>query len=102
LTELATVQWVDADGTTHIELVELPAEYEQVKQIPIWPDDGVTPTQFGELAVAITPGLLLVTGTIAFLLGLVVDLSVRGHGYVRNGQMDPKELEESSGFYWRT
>jgi hypothetical protein len=101
-TQLATVLWADAEGTTRTDLVELPVGYQPADRIPIWPDDGVSPTRFGNLVIVLTPGLLLATGALAFLLGLVVDLSLRGYGYVRNARMDPKELEEASGFYWRT
>ncbi len=54
----------------------------------------------------VTSGLLLGVGGVAFLLGLVVDLSLRGYGFVPGtggaGQTNPEHLDESRGFYWRT
>ena len=48
----------------------------------------------------------LLAGAIGLLLGLVVDFSLRGHGYVRGkgGVSETPDLNvgEERGYYWRT
>ena len=102
MVEVATVSWLADDGTTRTEFVELPTGYEPGNRMPIWPGEGATPTRYGEPLVVVTPGLLVAVAAVAFLFGLVVDLSLRGYGFVRTGPMKPEEVEESRGFYWRS
>jgi hypothetical protein len=97
------VEWVDDDGTPRSDLVVIPEEYLGNEVIPvIVHEDGSIEVPEGGF------GLLtyIVTGIIAFGLGLTVDLSLRGFGYVRGtgqvGETPDLDVAESRGFYWRT
>jgi len=99
----AEVEWVTDGGTPRSGFVGVPEEHLGSDEVPlIVHEDGrleVADGGFGPLTY-------LGAGVIAFGLGLTVDLSLRGFGYVRGtgqvGETPDLDVAESRGFYWRT
>ena len=76
----AEVEWVADDGTPRSGFVGLPEEYLGSDEVPlIVHEDGSLEVSEGGFG----PLTYLGAGIIAFGLGLTVDLSLRGFGYVR-------------------
>ena len=99
----AEVEWVADDGIPRSGLVGLPVEYLGDDQVPlIVHEDGTVTVSEGGFG----PLTYVGAGIIAFGLGLTVDLSLRGFGYVRGtgqvGETPDLDVTESHGFYWRT
>ncbi len=92
---------------TVVEIVVLPVPYSGDQTIPLWPGNDWNPPMVGLFGrIELTPALMLSVAGVATLLGVVVQLTVRGFGYVpgtgKPGQTDPIEVAEDRGFYWRT
>lgn len=103
---LADVRWTDGDGIKRVRTVELASELAASGSV------GVVSEPDGEVRV-LDPAretgpsvtVLVVTALMGLALAVVVLATVRGYGYVRGtghyGEMDPHDVEESHGFYWR-
>ena len=94
------------DGETIVDEVALPARYRTATTVPVrvlsdWSieivETGFRMPQTGLLAI--------VTG-LGALAGLVIVFNARGYGFVRGtgepGTMQPSDIEEDKGFYWRS
>jgi hypothetical protein len=97
------VEWVEDNGTPRSDFVVIPVRYLGDEAIPvIVHEDGSIEVHEGHFGIL----TYIVTGTIAFGLGLTVDQSLRGFGYVRGrgqvGETPDLNVAESRGFYWRT
>ena len=87
------------------ELV-LPVEYHTASTVPV----RVLSTHALEIAEPGIrmpgTGLAVVVGLSGFLLGLVILNNSRGFGFVRGtgqvGEMQPVDVDEDRGFYWRS
>lgn len=100
------VRWTDGDGIRRVRNVELTSEHVESGSVPLAADPSgevrvVDPAQ--ETGRSVT--VLVITALIGLALAVVVLATVRGFGYVRGtgryGEMDPHDVEESHGFYWR-
>ncbi len=106
----ATVRFEVPTGSgteTVIESLVLPPQYEGAEEVPVWPGNESRETQIGPFGyIELTPTLLVLGSVLAAILGKVVQLTVRGYGYVpgtaQPGQTDPDLVAEDRGFYWRT
>lgn len=106
----ATVEYLDPRGDQPgpvVEELQLPPGYEGRDVVPIWLGPEDVPSRIGLFGqIEITPALVLAIAGLAALLGGVVQMTVRGYGYVRGtseyGQTNPVEVAEDRGFYWRT
>jgi hypothetical protein len=99
----ADVEWIGENGTPHSEFVVIPEQYRGNDVVPlIVNEDGTVTIDDG----AFGPWLYVAVGIIAAWLGLTVEQSLRGFGYVRGtgqvGETPDLDLGESHGFYWRT
>lgn len=102
----ADVRWTDGDGIRRVRSFLLASELAVSGSIGVVSDpDGevrvVDPAR--ETGPSMT--VLAVTALIGLAFAVVVLATVRGYGYVRGtgqyGEMDPHDVEESHGFYWR-
>lgn len=99
----AEVEWVTESGSPRSDSVILPEKYRGSDEVPlIVYEDGTVAVSEGGFG----PLTYVGAGVIAFGLGLTVDLSLRGFGYVRGtgevGETPDLDVAESRGFYWRT
>jgi len=99
----AEVEWVTESGSPRSDYVVLPEKYRSSDQVPlIVHEDGTVAVSEGGFG----PLTYVGAGIMAFGLGLTVDLSLRGFGYVRGtgqvGETPDLDVTESHGFYWRT
>jgi hypothetical protein len=101
-TTTAQVAWRDQNDTLRHAVVELPdadastvviaVSGDEVKALEgsfLWPH----------------PAAAAIFGGVGLLLGIVVRLSLAGHGFVRGtgmpGESAPEDVREDRGFYWR-
>lgn len=99
----AEVEWVSESGSPRSDSVVIPEKYRGRDVVPlIVHEDGTVTVSEGGFG----PLTYLVAGIIALGLGLTVELSLRGFGYVRGtgqvGETPDLDVAESHGFYWRT
>ena len=99
----ADVEWVTDGGLPRSEYLVIPEQYRGNDVVPlIVNEDGTVAIDDGTFG----PWLYLAVGIIAAGLGLTVELSLRGFGYVRGtgrvGETPDLDVSESHGFYWRT
>ena len=95
-------------GSGAVVVVELllPIEYHSATTIPVrvLSDGSVEIVETG-LRMPAT-GLLIVSGLFGALAGLVIIFNLRGFGFIRGigepGTMQPSEVDEDRGFYWRS
>jgi hypothetical protein len=95
-------------GSREVVVVELklPIEYHTATTIPVRIlSDGSVEIVETRLRMPAT-SLLIVVGLFGALAGLVIIFNLRGFGFVRGtgelGTMQPSEVDEDRGFYWRS
>lgn len=103
---IATVEYEGEDGRTSSDTLVLADRIEIGTSISIWPSVDSNPPMTAGDPLRLTPINMGIAAALGFLLGLVVDLSSRGFGYVRGtGQVaETPDLDvgEERGFYWRS
>ena len=95
-------------GSREVVVVKLilPIDYHTATTIPIRVlSDGSVEIVETRLRMPAT-SLLIVVGVFGALAGLVIIFNVRGYGFIRGtgeqGTMQPSEVREDRGFYWRS
>lgn len=100
------VRWTDEYGTRRMRNVDLTPEHVDSGSVRLVVDPSgevrvVEPAE--ETGPSVTT--LVITALIGLAFAVVVLATVKGFGYVqgtgRYGEMDPHDVEESHGFYWR-
>jgi hypothetical protein len=104
----AHITW-DEEGIGPREtVVLLPPQYHDALQVPIveLPTGAVEVSGRGPGFQMPSIPIALLTTIIGAMLGIVVVNTMRGYGYVRgtgeSGSMDPVDVSEDRGFYWRS
>jgi hypothetical protein len=99
----ARVSW--SSGTA---LITIPLEYQTAAEVPIkiLPDGTARFDDSNQGFTVPAYPLLLIVAAIGAMLGLVVVGNVRGFGFIRGtgelGTMQPGDVDEDRGFYWRS
>jgi hypothetical protein len=99
----ADVECMTDGGTPRSEYLVIPEQYRGNDVVPlIVHEDGTVAIDDGDFE----PWLYVAVGIIAFGLGLTMEQSLRGFGYVRGtgrvGETPDLDVGESHGFYSRT
>jgi F0F1-type ATP synthase membrane subunit c/vacuolar-type H+-ATPase subunit K len=104
----APAPYAGLSGSGEVVVVRLilPIEYQAAATVPVRVlSDGSVEIVETRLRMPAT-GLLIVVGLLGALAGLVIILNLRGFGFVRGtgeqGTMQPSEVDEDRGFYWRS
>ena len=104
----AVVTWPSGGADVRTGQITLPLEYQTETQIPIniLPDGTVSLDESNQGFRLPPVPLVILVAAIGAMLGLVSVSSVRGHGYVPGtgefGTMQPVDVDEDRGFYWRS
>lgn len=104
----ASIQWPAGEEAVRRAEVALPLEYQTETRVPIdVHPDGTIEVLEPKRGIEVPPiALAVLVALIGALLGLVVVNTLRGYGYVRGtgepGTMQPADVDEDRGFYWRS
>jgi hypothetical protein len=101
-TTTAQVSWRDRNGIIRNATIEIPDPEAPTVTIAVSGDE--VRALDGRFLWP-NPVLTAILGGVGLLMGIVVRLSLAGHGYVRGtgkpGESTPGEVREDRGFYWR-
>jgi hypothetical protein len=104
----ARIRWPAGETEVHLVDVVIPPEYQTETTVPIDVfSDGTVEIRNPDREFKVPPvSLLVIVALIGAMFGLVIVNSLRGHGFVRGtgepGSMQPADVDEDRGFYWRS
>lgn len=98
----AEVRWTDEDGVRRVTTVEAASDLVASGTVTMTVDlQVVDPADESGPSATV----LMITALIGLAFAVVVLAAERGFGYVRgtgrSGEMNPDDVQESHGFYWR-
>lgn len=104
----ARIKWPAGETEVHLVDVVIPPQYQTEATVPIDVfSDGTIEIRDSDQGFRVPPTLLVaIFALIGAVFGLVVASSLRGYGYLRGtgepGSMQPADVDEDRGFYWRS
>lgn len=104
----ARIKWPAGETEVHLVDVVIPPEYQMETRVPIDVfSDGTVEIRDSNRGFKVPPvWLLVIVALIGAMFGLVIVNSLRGYGFVRGtgepGSMEPADVDEDRGFYWRS
>ena len=104
----ARIKWPAGETEVHRVDVVIPPEYQMATRVPIDVfSDGTVEIRDSNRGFKVPPvWLLVIVALIGAMFGLVIVNSLRGYGVVRGtgepGSMEPADVDEDRGFYWRS
>lgn len=104
----ARIKWPAGETEVHLADVVIPPEYQTETTVPIDVfSDGTVEIRDSDRDLKVPPvWLLVMVALIGAMFGLVIVNNLRGYGFVRGtgepGFMQPADVDEDRGFYWRS
>ena len=104
----ARIKWPAGATEVHLVDVVIPPQYQTETTVPIDVfSDGTVEIRDSDLGIKLPAvWLLVIVALIGAMFGLVIVNSLRGYGFVRGtgepGSMQPADVDEDRGFYWRS
>lgn len=104
----ARIKWPAGETEVHLVDVVIPPEYQTETTVPIDVfSDGTVEIRDSDREFKVPPvWLQVIVALIGAMFGLVIVNNLRGYGFVRGtgepGSMQPADVDEDRGFYWRS